>query len=132
MYEACIEYSIDGYNCKVIKAESLPQQLQMIKEQTRGISASPFGVDIVIENIGRMSIALADKTVLCYKSADLDVQLTALGDLHAEGNTSFYFDDLTLMSNKYLIAYEPALDAVIHWINTAELSDRISWTDVLY
>ena len=132
MYNAYIEYCIDGYNNIVIRVDSLQEQLQKINEETCDIFKSPFSVDVIIEEIGRISIGLAEDTVLCYKSSDLETQLTALGDLLAEGNVSFYFGDYSLISKKYLIPYELALDVLKYWISTGNLSDKVIWTDELY
>lgn len=132
MYNAYIVYCIDGHNDISVKVDSLKEQLQKIKEEATGIFSSPFSVDVVIEGIGRISIALAEDTVLCYKSSDLEIQLTALGDMLAEGSTSFYFGDYSLMSNKYLIPYELAFEVLNNWISTGTLSDKVMWTDKLY
>lgn len=67
MYNAYIEYCVDGYNDVVIKVDSLQEQLKKIKEKTFDIFKAPFSVDIVINEIGRMSIGLDEDTVLCYK-----------------------------------------------------------------
>lgn len=132
MYNAYIEYCVDGYNDVVIKVYYLQEQLKKIKEKTFDIFKAPFSVDIVINEIGRMSIGLDEDTVLCYKSSDLELQLTALGDLFAEGNATFYFGDYSLISKKYLIPYELALDILNYWINTGNLSDKVIWTDQIY
>ena len=132
MSKAYIEYCIDGYNDIVTEVGDLRGQLQGIKEQTANIFGCPFAVDIVIDGAGIMSIGLAENTVLCFKSADLETQLTALGDPLAEGTTVFYFGDHTLMSDKYLIPYETALKAVEYWLTTGSLSPGVNWTDKLY
>ena len=132
MYNAFIRYCIDGYSTIEIKVDSLREQLQRITNETSGIFSSPFSVDVVIKEIGIISIGLAQNTVLCYKSSDLQTQLTALGDINSEGNTSFYFGDYSLISNKYLIPYDLALDIINDWIKTGILSDKVIWTDALY
>ena len=132
MYNAYISYCIDGFNTVEFKVGLLREQLQRIKEETSGIFGAPFSVDVVIEETGIMSIGLAEETVLCYKSADLETQLTSLGDPLSEGDTSFYFGDYSLISNKYLIPYETALEILEYWINTGKLSDKAVWTEELY
>lgn len=129
---AYIEYCVDGYHNVKAPVVSLREQFQSIKTETADIFTSPFAVDVVIDEIGRMSIGLDEDTVLCYKSADLETQLTALGDLTAEGNVTFYFGDYSVMSRKYLIPYELALDVLEHWTETGELSGKVIWTDKLY
>lgn len=132
MYNAYIVYCIDGHNDIAVKVVQLREQLQSIKEEASGIFSSPFSADVVIEEIGRMSIGLAEDTVLCYSSSDLEIQLTALGDMSAEGSTTFYFGDYSLISNKYLIPYELAFEVLNDWISTETLSDKVIWTDELY
>lgn len=132
MFNAFIRYCIDGYSTIEIKVDSLREQLQRITNETSGIFSSPFSVDVVIKEIGIIGVGLAPNTVLCYKSSDLQTQLTALGDINSEGNTSFYFGDYSLISNKYLIPYDLALDIINDWIKTGILSDRVIWTDALY
>ena len=129
---AYVEYCVDGYHDVKAPVVSLREQLQTIGNETVNIFNAPFTVDVVIDEIGRMSIGLDKNTVLCYKSADLETQLTALGDLSAEGNVSFYFGDYSVMSRKYLIPYEIALDVLEHWTETGELSGKVMWTDKLY
>lgn len=127
-----IEYCVDGYHDIKVPVASLREQLQSVKSETADLFTAPFAVDAVINEIGRMSIGLDKNTVLCYKSADSETQLTALGDLTAEGNVTFYFGDYSLMSRKYLIPYELALDVLEHWTETGELSGKVMWTDKLY
>lgn len=129
---AYIEYCVDGYHNVKVPVVSLRKQLQTIIKETADIFTAPFSVDVVINDIGRMSVGLDENTVLCYKSADLETQLTALGDLSAEGNVTFYFGDYSVMSRKYLIPYELALDVLEHWTETGELSGKVIWTDKLY
>lgn len=134
MYNFFVEYNIDGYNDIVINVDSfdsLKAQLQKIKKETEEIFTAPFSVDIVIEGKGRMSIGLDDNTVLCYKSEDLEIQLTAIGNASAEGYVTIYFGDYSILSKKYLITYNLALEVLRDWINTGELSDKVKWTDEL-
>lgn len=129
---AYIEYCADGYNDVKVPVVSLHEQLQSIKGETAALFTAPFAVDAVINEIGRMSIGLDENTVLCYKSADLETQLTSLGDPNAEGNVTFYFGDYSAMSKKYLIPYELALDVLEYWTETGELSGKVVWTNKLY
>lgn len=129
---AYIEYCVDGYHNVKVPVVSLREQLQTIKNETADIFTAPFAVDVVINEIGRMSVGLDENTVLCYKSADMETQLTALGDPNAEGNVTFYFGDYSVMSKKYLIPYELALDILEHWTENGELSGKVVWTDKLY
>lgn len=129
---AYIEYCVDGYHDVKVSVVSLREQLQSIKNETADIFTAPFAVDAVIDEIGRISIGLDENTVLCYKSADMETQLTALGNLSAEGNATFYFGDYSVMSRKYLIPYQLALDVLEHWTETGELSGKVIWTDKIY
>jgi len=135
MHPIVISYCLDGYN--EIKTEfdsfaNLKKQLECIKEETTGLFSAPFSVDIVLDDIGFMSIGLADSTILCYKSWDFEEQLTAVGDLFEDGNITFYFGDYSLMSKKYLIPYSVALGVLEAWIATGELSDKVEWTHELF
>ena len=135
MFKTVIEYCYDGYHDIRVDIDSfigLQQQLEKIKKETMGIFTAPFSVDVVIDEIGRISIALDETTMLCYKSADLEFQLTAIGDLAAEGYATVYFGDYSIMSKKYLISYNLALDILDFWINTGKLSDQVSWTDKIF
>lgn len=129
---AYIEYCVDGYHDVRLPVVSLREQLQTIKIETADIFTAPFAVDVVIDDIGKMSIGLDENTVLCYKSADLETQLTVLGDQSAEENATFYFGDYSVMSRKYLIPYQLALDVLEHWTETGELSGKVIWTDKIY
>lgn len=130
--DACLEYSIDGYNLIKKKIYDLAGQLSEIKQQTDHIFTSPFGVDIVVEGEGRMSIGLAENTVLFYKSEDFESQLSAVGNIEAAGESMFYFGDYSIISDKYLISYDSALQAIEFWIKNGELSDDISWTEEIF
>lgn len=129
---AYIEYCIDGFHNVEAPVVSLHEQLRAIKNETTDLFTAPFGVDVVIDETGRMSIGLDENTVLCYKSTNLETQLTALGDLNAEGGAVFYFGDYSILSKKYLIPYRLALDVLEHWIETGELSGRVKWADKIY
>lgn len=134
MYNFFVEYNINGYNDIIIHVDSfdsLQVQLQKIKRETEGIFTAPFSVDVVIEGKGRMSIALDDNTVLCYKSEDLEIRLTTVGDVSAEGDVTIYFGDYSILSRRYFITYNLALDVLNDWIKTGELSDKVRWTDEL-
>ncbi len=132
MYKAYLEYCIDGYNDIKKEIIDLEQQLNDIREETRDIFTSPFGVDIVIDSVGRISIGITQKTIVCYKSDDFEIQLTAVGDKNLSGETLFYFGDYSLMSNKYLIPYKLGLKIVKNWIATGKLLDEVKWTDEIF
>lgn len=77
-----------------------------------------------------MSIALDDNTVLCYKSEDLEIQLTTVGDISAEGDVTIYFGDYSILSRRYFITYNLALDVLNDWIKTGEFENfpfHIGW-----
>ena len=127
MKKARIEYCIDGYDLIEKNIINIYEQLNSIKLETDGIFKAPFGVDIACEGYGRMNIALSDRTVLCYKSDDLEIQLTAVGDIDLTGETIFYFGDYSLIPNKYLISYEYALNVISDWLESGKLPDYVKW-----
>ena len=130
-----IEYCIDGFDLrdeKINSFESLKSRLEEIKNEASDIIKSVFSVDVVVEDIGRISIGLDEKSILSYTSADFEETLTSLGDESALGETTYYFGDYSLMSNKYIVPYSEALNAIELWINHGELSAKIKWTETLY
>ncbi|WP_295095617.1 hypothetical protein [Ruminococcus sp.] len=129
MKKAYIEYCIDGYNLIEKEIFDLYNQLNEIKQETQEIFKAPFGLDIVIEGVGRISIGLAEQTVLCYKSDDYEIQLTAVGNMDAQGETMFYFGDYSLMSNKYLISFDLGIEIINEWIKCGILSMKVNWTE---
>jgi len=134
MRKAYIEYCSDGYNLiriDIICFCELDSILRNIQEQTGSLFSCPFTVDIVLQDIGRISVGLADPTILCYCSADLNTQLSSVGNLSAEGTVSFYFGDYSVISSKHLIPYPLALKELEHFIDTKELSSSICWTQKL-
>ena len=60
MKKAYIEYCINGYNLIEKDVVDLYNQLNEIKQETQDIFTAPFGVDIVINGIGRISIGLVE------------------------------------------------------------------------
>jgi hypothetical protein len=126
-----IEYCVDGYNLIKRKLTDLSAQLNEIRREVDDIFNAPFCVDVVIDGIGRMSIGLVDETILCYKSDDLDVQLSAVGNIGAEGETLFYFGDYSLMSNKYLLPYDFCLKIINEWMRNCKLP-KINWTKEIF
>jgi hypothetical protein len=129
MKKAYIEYCIDGYNLIQKEVIVLYDQLNEIKKETQEIFKAPFGVDVVIDNIGRISIGLADQTILCYKSDDFEIQLTAVGNIDAQGETMFYFGDYSSMSNKYLISFDSGVEIINEWIKYGILPAKVDWTE---
>lgn len=132
MKKVTIEYCIDGYNIIEKDVVNLFDQLNEIEKETNNIFKAPFGVDVVISGIGRISIGLAAQTVLCYISDDYETQLTAVGDINAQGETMFYFGDYALMSNKYLIPFNSGVEIVNEWIKDGILPMRVDWTEELF
>ncbi|MDR0489855.1 MAG: hypothetical protein LBH28_01225 [Oscillospiraceae bacterium] len=132
MDKVSLVYCIDGYNeiCETIDSfEYLRRRLTEIKLETSKIFNIIFTVDIVIEEIGRISIGLDENSIITYYNAVEDFYLTSLGDLSAEGSTSYYFGDHSLMANKYTIPYEVALEVLENWIIHGSLSDKVKWTE---
>ena len=133
MKNVTIEYTYDGIKEIEEKFESfdeLKKRLIEIKEQASRIWDIIFSVDVVVENVGRISIALDEKSILAFSNEE--ISLTSLGDSLAEGTTICFFGDCSEMSNKYIIAYTDALEALEFWINTGEISKNIKWTDEIH
>ncbi len=86
----------------------------------------------MIGGLGRISVGLDAKCILTYTSEDFEETLTSLGDETAQGETVYYFGDYTLMSNKYIIPYEQAVETIKVSANTGKLSKSIKWTDKLF
>jgi hypothetical protein len=107
-------------------------KLQEIKFKASNIIKGIFSVDIVVEDIGRLSVGLDEKSILTYTSADFEESLTSLGDEFEQGETMYYFGYYSLMSNKYIIPFEDALNALDDWIDRGILSKNIKWTDQLF
>ena len=126
---AYIEYCIDGYHLIKKEIVDIINQLNEIKQETQGIFMAPFGIDIVAQGLGRMSVALSDQTVLCYKSDDLEHQLTAIGNMEAHGETEFYFGDYSNMSDKYLISFDLAIAIIKEWLQCGMLPKTVNWTE---
>ena len=132
MRNVTIEYTYDGFKEIEEKVESfdeLKRRLIEIREQASMVWDIIFSVNIVVENIGRISIALDEKSILAFSNEE--ISLTSLGDSLAEGSTDYFFGDCSEMSNKYIIAYTDALEVLEFWINTGEISNKIKWTDEL-
>lgn len=132
MKKAYIEYCINGYNLIEKDVVDLYNQLNEIKQETQDIFTAPFGVDIVINGIGRISIGLVEQTVLCYKSDDYETQLTAVGNMDAQGETMFYFGDYVLMSNKYLMSFDSGIEIINEWIKGGILPTKVNWTEEIF
>jgi len=133
MLDVRLEYCIDGYNEVSEDLDSLEQlraRLEEIKEEASGTIDCAYAVDLVCAGVGRMSIALGERSVLSYYDEAEDYYLTSLGDPLASGETAFYFGDYSLLSNKYVIPLKVALEALEFWINQKALSNKVGWTDV--
>lgn len=130
-----ILYCLDGCDSteiSVYSPEELLSTLQKIKLEASAIIDCIFSADIAVEGAGRISVGLDEKCILTYTSEDFDETLTSLGDEKAQGETMYYFGDYTLMSNKYIISYEEAIEALKIWVIEGELSTNIKWTDKLF
>ena len=115
---------------KVESFEQLKKRLQEIKKQAATIWGEIiFSVDVIVENVGTLSIALDEKCILQYYNAVEDFYLTSSGDPLAEGNTKYFFGCYIEMSNKYIIHYDDALEELRFFINHGTLSDNVKWTD---
>lgn len=135
MSDIYLEYCLDGYHLirtKIDSCEALMVQLEQIRTEAAELFQAIFCVDIVIENTGRLSIGLDDRSILTYTSADFEESLTSLGDRSAQGETMFYAGDYSLMSDKYIVPYVKAMAVVKSWIDEGQIGDIIEWTDELF
>lgn len=80
----------------------------------------------------RPAIGLNQRCILTYTSEDFEETLTSLGDETSQGDTVYYFGDYTSMSNKYIIPYDCAIEALKIFVTTGRLSENIRWTDKLF
>ena len=135
MKTVVLEYCTDGFNLKREKIKSfnfLKERLEEIKNEADSVINGIFSVDIVIEETGRIAVALSDKCILMYTSHDLEITFISLGDESAQGLTTYYFGDYSDTSNKYIITYDVALDVLKEWVHHGVISDLIKWTTNLY
>ena len=122
----------DGIKIPIHSTDELFACLQRIKAEALPVIDGIFSADVVIGGLGRISVGLDSKCILTYTSKDFEETLTSLGDETAQGETMYYFGDYTLMSNKYIIPYEQAMETLKVSVNTGELSENIKWTDKLF
>jgi len=135
MLSVKLEYCINGYDTKEVEINCfgmLKSKLIEIKNEATGIIKSIFTVDVVVDGKGRMSIGLDEDSILAYTSFDFEDNMTSLGNESSQGTTLYYFGDYSIMSNKYIIPYNTALDVLKTWIEFGEISDIIQWTDEIY
>ena len=130
-----IIYCLDGYDSVEIPIHStdeLAARLQEIALEAIPVIDGIFSADVVVEGFGRVSVGLNQKCILTYTSEDFEKTLTSFGDETRQGDTVYYFGDYTLMSNKYIIPYDCAIEALKFFITTGRLSENIRWTDKLF
>ena len=135
MKDTYITYCLDG--CDGIKipihsTDELFACLQKIKAEALPVIDGIFCADVVIGGFGRISVGLDSKCILTFTSEDFEETLTSLGDETAQGETVYYFGDYTLMSNKYIIPYEQAMEAIKVSVDAGKLSKSIKWADKLF
>jgi hypothetical protein len=126
----------EGYEDETIdSAEQLEKRLEEIKAERsvtdqQGLKCIPT-VDIVIEGIGRISIALNEKCVLMFYDEIEDCYFSSLGDTSLKGRTKdlYNFGQLSETEQMYIVPYKDGLEAVKEWFNTKNISRKIKWTD---
>jgi hypothetical protein len=112
---------------------NLKNRLEQIQKEYNHRLNMPYGVDLVREGKGRLSIGLGENEwMLFYYSEDGEVILNSLGDQEAEGTVLFYFGDHTELSRKYLIPSSDAWKVVRTWFEKGVLSDAIKWTEEIF
>lgn len=134
MNNVTIEYCMDGYNdiCENVKSfKQLENRLFEIKEQVSDDFGCIFTVDIVLANVGSLTVALDEKCILVFADVDKEVLYMSLGNPLAEGTTEYYLGDYTELSNKYIIRYAEGIKAIEEWISTNQLSNKIQWIDAI-
>ncbi|MCL1994504.1 MAG: hypothetical protein FWG66_16290 [Spirochaetes bacterium] len=132
-----IEYCWDGHTLVeecVESFEQLEHRLQELKKRSGELAGKKqcvYTVDVVIENTGRMSVALDENCILMFYDEVDDCYLTSLGNPSAEGFTEALYDfgQLAEQPNKYIVQYNDALAVLKDWIVSKKLNTRISWTD---
>ena len=122
----------DGIKIPIHSTDELFVCLQRIKAEALPVIDGIFSADVVIGGLGRISVGLDSKCILTYTSEDFEETLTSLGNETAQGETVYYFGDYTFMSNKYVIPYEQAMEALKVSVHTGKLSENIKWTDKLF
>lgn len=111
----------------------LKQRLEQIRNEYNSLLKMPYGVDLVREGIGRMSVGLGfDEWIIFYYSDDGEIVLNSLGNEDADGTVLFYFGDHTEVSKKYLIPEKDALEVLGKWFEEGILSDVIKWTNEIF
>jgi len=127
MFNAHLEYW-DNAEEEITSFIELKKQLETIREKSSNVYSSPVSADIVIEDVGRICIGLNDPSIITYVSADLERQMSAVGDRSVAGEVTFYCGDYSLMSRKYLLPYALALDVVKYFLESGKLSGEVEWT----
>ncbi|MCL2141262.1 MAG: hypothetical protein FWH46_00040 [Methanimicrococcus sp.] len=142
MDDVKIEYCWDGYNCieeKITSLEQLEMRLNELKktwaiEHNSSELKCIATVDVVIENVGYISISLDEKCILLFYDEVEDYFLTSLGNPSFGGSTEDLYDfgQPAESSNQYIVSYKDGLDALKDWIVTKKLSQKIEWTDKIF
>jgi len=128
-----LEYTSDGFDDiseNIKNFNQLVNRLEKLKNEAAKKWDIVFTVDVIIENIGRISIALNDRSILSFMSED--ISMTSLGDINAEGVKAYFFGAYTEMSNKYIVPYEDGLEAIKFWLENGIPGNQIKWTEELY
>jgi Immunity protein Imm1 len=111
--------------------EEMVSTMEALARKYEPICGIPYSVDVVGPT-GRLSVGLGSEQWMLTASLNDGTVMNSLGDESAEGETSFYFGDHTLLSRKYLVPRELALKAVREWWEHGSLSPCILWTDRIY
>jgi hypothetical protein len=115
------------------KPRAIRQRLEEIDEYYRAVLDHPIGVTLIDGRGNWMTVGLGgDLWCLVFTEVVDEVpvrQLGSLGDRTAEGSIDFYLDQWTPVPRKCLIPREQAAEAVITWIETGRLDERVVWMD---
>ena len=122
-----LEYCADGYNViieEITSCKQLEKRLEEIKAEYSKVNSEGikciFTVNVVMDGIGSLSIALDEKCVLMFYDEIEDFYLSSLGDSLCKGVTKDLYDfgQLAETEKMYIVSYENGLEAVKDWLLT--------------
>lgn len=112
--------------------QALVQRLDDLSREYEPIVRIAYAVDVVGER-GTMMVGMGQEGwMLSFAPKDDGEVQNSLGDATADGQAAFFFGDHTLVSRKYLIARDDALNALEHWCSTGRLNAGVRWTSALF
>jgi len=120
---------------KITSNEQLESRLSELREiltitNSKGVKCIGT-VDVVVENLGRMSIALDERCILQFYDEVDDIYFNSLGDPLFVGDTADLYDfgQPSVSCEKYVVPYVVGLAALKGWLVSEKLGAEISWTE---